>query len=50
MSDSGDAKGKQSKPSKPSKPKPLQMVAVDHDYIKHGQTGGITMANKPKDK
>ena len=47
MSDSGDAKDN---PQKPDKPKPLQMVAVDHDYIKHGQTGGITMANKPKDK
>lgn len=47
MSDSGDTKDK---PSKPEKPKPLQIVAVDHDHIKHGQTGGITMANKPKDK
>lgn len=46
MSDSGDAKDKTPKP----KPKPLQMVAVDHDYIKHGQTGGITMSNKPKDE
>jgi hypothetical protein len=47
MSDSGDGTEKQ---SKPDKPKPLQMVAVDHDYIKHSQTGGITMTNKLKDK
>lgn len=52
VSDSEDAKDKADKPAepdKPDKPAPLQMVAVDHDYIKHSQTGGITMTNKSKD-
>lgn len=49
MSDSGNTKDKLAKPERP-KPKPLQMVAVDHDYIKHSQTGGTTMENKPRDK
>lgn len=46
MNDSKDAKGKPPKP----KPKPLRVVAVDHDYIKHGQTGGITLSDTSKDQ